>query len=537
MESSTATSAPSTAPSTARLRWLMVASLGLGCAIAVPWIDPHAWQDYLPVTARWVGRFHPMVLHFPIVLLLLALAFEAARLPGLRWILPRPDSSTVTVIFAWGAVGSTLAAGCGWLLAQSGGYEKELLERHLWAGAATAAGANLALVFRLSAGVIGRGFLNGIANLTLALTCGVMTIASHYGASLTHGETYITDQAPDFIRKLAGLSPRHDAGQSLGIKPTDQRLLWDDIVRPILDERCASCHNAGKMQGGLSLDGLAAMLKGGDSGAAITPGNANDSLLLKRMRLDLDHDDRMPPKGKPQPTGEQIAAVTFWIEMGAPTDKLAGDFELPAKLRSALDSLLTPAQRKARENQIIAETAALEKNLAALRNSLPGSLACVVPGKPELAYAPGIRAAEVTDAHLQAMAPVAASVVALDLQQTKVTDAGLAALAPFVKLRKLQLQNTGITDAGVAHLRQLAELEVINLYGTAVTDDGLQSLTGLKHLKKLFLWQSKVTEEGAGKFREAHPGVEINFGLSAMPKPAEASTKDNAAKPAVPNNP
>jgi hypothetical protein len=125
----------------------------------------------------------------------------------------------------------------------------------------------------------------------------------------------------------------------------------------------------------------------------------------------------------------------------------------------------------------------------------------------------------------------------LDLQQTKVTDAGLAALAPFVKLRKLQLQNTGITDAGLAHLRQLAELEVINLYGTAVTDDGLQSLTGLKHLKKLFLWQSKVTEEGAGKFREAHPGVEINFGLSAMPKPAEASTKDNAAKPAVPNNP
>jgi hypothetical protein len=291
------------------------------------------------------------------------------------------------------------------------------------------------------------------------------------------------------------------------------------------------------MQGGLSLDGLAAMLKGGDSGAAITPGNANDSLLLKRMRLDLDHDDRMPPKGKPQPTGEQIAAVTFWIEMGAPTDKLAGDFELPAKLRSALDSLLTPAQRKARENQIIAETAALEKNLAALRNSLPGSLSCLVAGKPELEYAPGIRAAEVADAQLQAMAAVASSVISLDLQQTKVTDAGLAALAPFVKLRKLQLQNTGITDAGLAHLRQLSELEVVNLYGTGVTDDGLLSLTGLKHLKKIYLWQSKVTEEGAAKFREALPGVEINLGPSAMPKPAEASTKDNAAKPAVSNNP
>ncbi|MCX6866910.1 MAG: hypothetical protein NTV46_11980 [Verrucomicrobia bacterium] len=533
MESSTATPAPSTA----RLRWLVVASLGLGSAMAAPWIDPLAWRDGLPETARWIGRFHPMVLHFPIVLLLVALAFEVARLPGLRWILPCPDSSTVTVIFAWAAAGCTLAAGCGWLLAQSGGYEKELLDNHLWAGAATAAGANLALIFRLSAGGIGRGFLNGIANLTLALTCGVMTVAGHYGANLTHGETYLTDHAPDFVRKFLGLSPRNDGGPPLGIKPVDQRLLWDDVVLPILDECCSSCHNAGKKKGGLRVDSLAAILKGGTSGAAIEPGNPKDSLLLKRMLLDLEHNDHMPPKGKPQPTAEQIAALTFWIEMGAPADKLAGDFELPAKLRTALDSLLTPAQRKARESQIIAETAALEKNLAALRNSLPGSLACVVAGKPELEYAPGIRAAEVSDAQLQAMAPVASSVVALDLQQTKVTDAGLAALAPFVKLRKLQLQNTGITDAGLAHLRQLSELEVVNLYGTGATDDGLQSLTSLKHLQKIYLWQSKVTEEGAGKFCEALPGVEINLGLTEKPQPAEAPTKDNAAKPASSNKP
>lgn len=512
----------------------MVASLGLGLSMAAPWIDPVAWASGPPQMARWIGRFHPMVLHFPVVLLLVALAFEAARLPGLRRILPRPDGSTVTVILGWGAAGCTLAVGCGWLLAQTGGYEKELLDSHLWAGVATAFGANLALILRLCPRTIGTGVFSGLSTATLALTCGVMTVAGHYGANLTHGETYLTDHAPDFIRKLAGLKPRRDPN-TIGIKPVEQRLLWDDVVQPILEERCLSCHNEGKMKGGLRLDTLAALLKGGATGPTVEPANPKDSLLLTRMLLDLDDKDHMPPKGKPQPSAEQIAALTFWIEMGAPADKMAGDFDLPPKLRATLDAILTPAQRKTLDAKIAAASAALETTLASLRKNLPGRLSCVVPGKPELEYAPGINSAAVTDAQLQALAPVASSVVSLELQQTKVTDTGLALLAPFVKLRNLQLQNTGLTDAGMPHLGQLPALEVVNLYGTGVTDAGLQYLTDLKHLKKIFLWQSKVTENGAKQLRDAIPGVEVNLGLSDTPKPDEAATKDNPAKPAVPD--
>lgn len=527
-----ATASPS--QPTARWCWLMLASLGLGLSLATPWIDPVAWTNGPPETARWIGRFHPMVLHFPVVLLLVALAFEAARLPGLRRMLPYPDPATVTVLLGWGAVGGTLAVGCGWLLSRSGGYEHELLDRHLWAGAATAFGANLALIFRLSAGTIGAGFLNGVANLTLALTCGIMTVAGHYGATLTHGETYLTDQAPDFIRELAGLKPR---GKPIPVqlKPVEQRLLWNDVVRPILEERCISCHNEGKMKGGLRLDHLASILQGGGTGAAIEPGNPKDSLLLTRIHLDLENEQRMPPKGKPQLTGEEITALTFWIEMGAPADKKTGDFELTAELRATLDSLLTPAQRKSQEAMLAAETETLEKNLTTLRANLPGRLSCVVPGKPELEYAPGINPASVSDKQLEALAPVASNVVSLDLQQTQVTDTGLAALAPFVKLRKLELQHTGLTDAGLAHLGKLANLEVVNLLGTGVTDAGLQSLTGLKRLKKVYLWQSKVTGAGAAMLRDAIPGVEVNLGLADPSKPDEAANQPApvpTAKPA-----
>lgn len=530
-------SAPAT-PATpiARLRWLMVASLGLGLAIAALWIDTIAWDNRYAGLVGWIGRFHPFVLHFPIVLLLVALAFEAARLPGLRRLLPRPDASTVTVTLAWGAAACTLAVGCGWLLAQSGGYAHDLLERHLWAGSATALGANLALIFRLSSNPIGTGVLNGLANAILTLTCAVMTVAGHYGASLTHGETYLTEHAPDFIRELVGLKPKR-IPDTAAPKPVEQRLLWDDVVQPILEDRCISCHNPGKAKGGLCLDSPAALLKGGASGPAIVPGQASDSLLLQRLKLAIDDDKHMPPNGKPQTTAEQVAALTFWIENGAPSDKLAGDFDLSAELRATLDSLLTPAQRQSLEAHAKAETATLEAALVALRASLPGRLACVVPGKPDLEYAPGIRAAEVGDAQLGALAPVAASVVALDLQQTQVTDSGLAGLAPFTKLRHLQLQNTALTDAGLEHLGKLPTLETVNLYATGVTDAGLQYLTGLTHLKKIHLWQSKVTADGARKLRDAIPGVEVNLGLPATPHAETSPDQGKPATPADPNKP
>ena len=529
---------PSTTPAKppARLGWLVVASLGLAGAVAAPVIDKVAWDPGAAETVLWLGHFHPLVLHFPIVLLLVALAFEAARLPGLRRLLPRPDAATVTTILGWGALGCTLALVCGWLLAQGGGYEADLLGRHLWAGAATALGANLALIMRLSSQTIGTGFLSGLANLTLTVTCASLTLAGHYGASLTHGEGYLTEHAPGVLRQLAGLPPRRDPEVAV-IKPIEQRLLWHEVVQPILDERCISCHHEGKAKGGLRLDSLDALLKGGTSGLAIVPGKPQEGLLPKYLQLAPDEEMHMPPKGKPQPTEAQLAALAFWIEMGCPADKTVGDFELTPSLRTTFESLLTPAQRQAMEAKTRTEAAALETTLSTLRGKLPGRLECVVPGKPELAYAPGSAFAAVADAQLVALAPVAASVVSLELQQTRVTDAGLAALAPFTKLRKLQLQNTALSDAGLEHLGKLASLEILNLYGTGITDAGLQHLAGLKNLKKIYLWQSKVTSDGAGKLRAAIPSVEINLGLPEAPKPATPSGKDAPATPTASNQP
>ena len=86
-------------------------------------------------------------------------------------------------------------------------------------------------------------------------------------------------------------------------------------VKPILRARCFSCHGALKQESGLRLDTGALIRQGGDSGPALVPGEAANSLVLRRITA-TDESERMPPEGKPL-TKEQIAVIRSWIAEGA----------------------------------------------------------------------------------------------------------------------------------------------------------------------------------------------------------------------------
>jgi hypothetical protein len=92
---------------------------------------------------------------------------------------------------------------------------------------------------------------------------------------------------------------------------------FESKVRPILVERCYSCHSsqARSVRGGLLLDTREGTLKGGDIGPAVEPGNPDESLLVQAVRWD-DDTLKMPPAGK-LPEAE-IAILTEWARRGAP---------------------------------------------------------------------------------------------------------------------------------------------------------------------------------------------------------------------------
>ncbi len=86
-------------------------------------------------------------------------------------------------------------------------------------------------------------------------------------------------------------------------------------IKPVLKERCFACHGALKQNAGLRLDSGRLIRQGGDSGAAVTPGQADASVLLKRVSTN-DASERMPPEGEPL-KAEQIERIRVWISQGA----------------------------------------------------------------------------------------------------------------------------------------------------------------------------------------------------------------------------
>ena len=83
----------------------------------------------------------------------------------------------------------------------------------------------------------------------------------------------------------------------------------------VLESNCVKCHGGEKTKGALDLVTREALLRGGESGQAIVPGEPDSSLLLKTIRH--EEDPHMPHKAAKLP-GAEIAAIAAWIKMGAP---------------------------------------------------------------------------------------------------------------------------------------------------------------------------------------------------------------------------
>jgi hypothetical protein len=104
--------------------------------------------------------------------------------------------------------------------------------------------------------------------------------------------------------------------RAMGAGPADPASLefFEKEVRPLLIDKCQKCHGGDKVRGGLRLLGRELLLKGGESGAAVTPGAPDRSLLIRAV--EYRGELKMPPKGKL--ADRDIARLRRWIALGAP---------------------------------------------------------------------------------------------------------------------------------------------------------------------------------------------------------------------------
>jgi hypothetical protein len=117
----------------------------------------------------------------------------------------------------------------------------------------------------------------------------------------------------------AELTPPAPAEKSISVKVEKPVPVAPDFhkqVRPILEASCIECHGVEKQKGNLRMDTRANLLKGGDSGPAIVPGNIDESILLERIFLPSDDDEIMPPENGPLSSNQQDI-LKRWIVSGA----------------------------------------------------------------------------------------------------------------------------------------------------------------------------------------------------------------------------
>ena len=269
----------------------------------------------LPAWLQVAGRMHPLLLHFPVVLIViyLFLLFILPVTPGNNNELIR---QRLLLLAAFTAV---VTAIMGLFLSREEGYDAAALRWHKWSGVL------------VSFFVCGWYYLHHktgnkktVSVIVALIGVGLVTYTGHEGASLTHGEGFL-------------LAPLAEKKKQAPVSVEDANV-FTHLVLPVLEEKCMSCHNEKKAKGELIMSTQALLLKGGKNGVLWDTTAADLGLLLRRVHLPEEDEEHMPPAGKVQLTNEEISILTAWIKKGA-------DFNLQVAALPETDTLRMIANR------------------------------------------------------------------------------------------------------------------------------------------------------------------------------------------------
>lgn len=451
---------------------------------------------------EFLGHFHPLLVHLPIGILLVALL--------LQWLSRKKKyevfQEAVPVTLLVGAIAGLFSCITGYLLSISDDYNKNIASWHMWMGIATTLAA-----FVLYAKEKNNRFKVNKTLLSVSLLV-LIALTGHLGGSLTHGSDYLSKPFKNIFSD--------DTAESVIIKPianVQEAQVYTDVIQPIFQTKCYSCHGPNKQKGKLRMDDSLRLMKGGKDGVVIEPGNADASELIKRMLLPDYDDDHMPPKEKPQPTKEQLALIHWWISNGAAFDKKVNQLPQDDKIKPILTALqnvspeikttsdLPSSPVEPADANVIAQLK--EKNILVLPVALNSNYVTVS----------FINDTTIDNNDLQLITKLSKQLVSLKLSGTNIDDEGLKLVAQCNNLIKLFLDGTHVTDNGLKHLTALANLHYLNLVDTKVSAQGIRQLKTLPKLASVYLYKTLVTKQDWDGLQQAFPKTRLDSGGYIVP--------------------
>lgn len=449
-----------------------------------------------------IGRFHPVLVHLPIGILLLAALFQ---LLSAREKFQSLHAATGIALF-WGMLFAIASCISGYLLSTTGDYDEELIFKHQWFGIAVAVTSIVANYLHKR-----KNKKNKWVMIVMVL---LIIITGHLGGSITHGSDYLTGA-------FSADSKEVSATKRKPIPDVQQAVAYSEVIKPILESKCYGCHGPNKQKGKLRLDQPEFILKGGKDGKIIVEGKADESVLIKRVLLPKENKDHMPPKEKPQLSKQELELLHWWVSSGTDFNKKVNQLSQTEKIKPVLLALQSAEIPEEITLSDIPDKP-VDKADPALIQKLKERGVAIFPVSQNSNYlsANFVAVDSITENDLQLLEPLKKQLISLKLGNSKITDANLVVIAKLLSLTRLFLERTAITDKGIVQLKRLSQLQYLNLVGTKVTAKGLEQLKELKNLQKVFIYQTSIAGNEWNNLKKIFPKTMLDTGgykVSSLP--------------------
>ena len=417
---------------------------------------------HIPSWLQVVGRMHPLMLHFPIVLLVISLVsywVPKEQGQGYGWELIR--------LFA--ALTALLTAIMGMILSIEQADKGDMLVYHKWTGMSLAIITWALYAFHQK--IAERKKLARSISVVGGL---VLLITGHLGANLTHGENFLAGPVISLDKKI--------------IDP-EQAEIFGDIIYPVLQEKCGGCHQGGNRKGGLSLTDSMAIMAGGKTGKVLVAGDLLQSSLIIRLHLPVSDKKHMPLAAKPQLSADELNLLEAWVKAGAPFHQKLKDRQPTNPLRMLADAYIK--SQAPVENEIVYDfTEADPATLDKLNNNYR-VIKQLGKNSPALAVSFFGRAM-FTPEKLKELDLVKQQIIHLNLAKMPVTDEQVKWIAALPNLRRLNLNYSDITDQSMQLLAGMKNLASLSVSGTGISVQGLNALISNKTIREVYVWDSKI---------------------------------------------
>jgi uncharacterized membrane protein len=439
----------------------------------------------VPAWLQVLGRLHPLVLHFPIVLVLIyaaAILFTPKTIRSESWYI-----NSIEWILLVAAFTASITALMGMLLSREVGYDADSIAPHKYTGTIT---SFILVVIYFCRNLLRKQFV--LSNVAVVCSAFMIIWAGHLGADITHGENFVlAPVTPSHIKPQVGLSDAH---------------IYADLVEPILQSKCEGCHNSSKAKGELVMETKELFMKGGKSGKLWDTTKPDLGLLMRRIHLPEDDKEHMPPEGKPQLTDEESAILYEWIKSGPVFDKQVIDLPVTDTLRILASKVL-----KQSSDEVYDFAAADDKQINKLSN-INRVITPLAMGLPALVvnfYNKPFYSSK----QLEELQPLSTQIVELNLDNMPVKDDDIKTIAHFKNLRRLNLDFSDITGNTLQQLSGLQFLKSLSLSGTPVKPGQLTALTSLPKLRAIYLWNTGVESKDVQPLEEKNKNITYQTGF------------------------